>query len=209
MDGYIENMKKTELHSEQTKLALSESLKRLVIKTGGRRITVNMIADDCGINRNTFYYHFPNISALLQWTFSREALAISEKMDFLTDLQNAVDFTMNYIDSNRELCSFAYRQIDSMYLKHIFGKEFNRIIDIVIEKILSEEKLEISADFRKFLIANYTELIASLLIRYVDEDTGIQQCRNGKFCGNIYDYINVMFMVSLKAVVREGGERKL
>ncbi len=67
-----------------------------------------MIADDCGINRNTFYYHSPNISALLQWTFSREALAISEKMDFLTDLQNAVDFTMNYIDSNRELCSFAY-----------------------------------------------------------------------------------------------------
>ena len=47
--------------SQITKRALEQSLKNLLAKKPLTKITVNEIAEDCGINRMTFYYHFKDI----------------------------------------------------------------------------------------------------------------------------------------------------
>ena len=44
--------------SQVTKRALEQSLKNLLLKKPLNKITINDIAEDCGINRMTFYYHF-------------------------------------------------------------------------------------------------------------------------------------------------------
>ena len=52
--------------SQLTKRALEESLKKLLLKKPLTKITINDIAEDCGINRMTFYYHFKDIYAALR-----------------------------------------------------------------------------------------------------------------------------------------------
>ena len=47
--------------SQVTKRALEQSLKNQLLKKPLNKITVSNIADDCGINRMTFYYHFKDI----------------------------------------------------------------------------------------------------------------------------------------------------
>lgn len=49
-----------------TKRAIVESFLRLVGKKSLEKITVRDIVDDCGINRNTFYYYFQDIYAVLE-----------------------------------------------------------------------------------------------------------------------------------------------
>ena len=49
-----------------TKKAIVESFLRLAGKKPLDKITVRDIVDDCGINRNTFYYHFQDIYAVLE-----------------------------------------------------------------------------------------------------------------------------------------------
>ena len=44
--------------SHITKRALEESLKRMLLKKPLDKITIADIAEDCGISRMTFYYHF-------------------------------------------------------------------------------------------------------------------------------------------------------
>lgn len=44
--------------SDLTKRALEQSLKNLLLQKPLHKITISDIADDCGINRMTFYYHF-------------------------------------------------------------------------------------------------------------------------------------------------------
>ena len=44
-----------------TKRALAESLKKLLSKKNLDKITVKDIVTDCGVNRQTFYYHFHDI----------------------------------------------------------------------------------------------------------------------------------------------------
>ena len=50
--------------SELTKRALEQSLKNLLLQKPLNKITISDIADDCGINRMTFYYHFKDSRAL-------------------------------------------------------------------------------------------------------------------------------------------------
>ncbi len=54
--------------SDITKRAISASLKKLLREKKLNKITVQDIADDCGINRQTFYYHFQDIYDLVEWT---------------------------------------------------------------------------------------------------------------------------------------------
>ena len=54
--------------SEITKRALSASLKKLLGSKPLSKITVSDITADCGVNRQTFYYHFQDIADLIEWT---------------------------------------------------------------------------------------------------------------------------------------------
>lgn len=49
-----------------TKKAIMDSFLRLMEKKPLDKITVRDIVDDCGINRNTFYYYFQDIYAVLE-----------------------------------------------------------------------------------------------------------------------------------------------
>lgn len=49
-----------------TKKAIITSFMQLASKKPLEKITVRDIVDDCGINRNTFYYHFQDIYAVLE-----------------------------------------------------------------------------------------------------------------------------------------------
>ena len=49
-----------------TKKAIIESFLHLAAKKPPDKITVRDIVDDCGINRNTFYYYFQDIYAVLE-----------------------------------------------------------------------------------------------------------------------------------------------
>ena len=49
-----------------TKRAIIESFLRLVGKKPLEKITVRDLVDDCGINRNTFYYYFQDIYAVME-----------------------------------------------------------------------------------------------------------------------------------------------
>ena len=58
--------------SQVTKRALEASLKHLLLQKPLNKITINDIAEDCGINRMTFYYHFKDIYDLVEWCCEEE-----------------------------------------------------------------------------------------------------------------------------------------
>ena len=47
--------------SDITKNALANSLTELMAATPLDKITVRMLVENCGLNRQTFYYHFQDI----------------------------------------------------------------------------------------------------------------------------------------------------
>lgn len=60
--------------SEKTKIKMGEALKRLIASNPFEKITVSDITNECGIHRQTFYYHFQDKYELLDWLLYNELI---------------------------------------------------------------------------------------------------------------------------------------
>lgn len=58
--------------SDSTKNAIVSGIKELVSKKTLDKVSVIEIANTCGINRNTFYYHFEDKYDVINWIFYNE-----------------------------------------------------------------------------------------------------------------------------------------
>ena len=63
-------------NSEFTKLMIAQGFKRLLKTSSFVNLSVGDIARECGISRNTFYYHFQDKYALISWIFCHETRQI-------------------------------------------------------------------------------------------------------------------------------------
>ena len=81
--------------SQITKRALEQSLKNLLLQKPITKITINDIAEDCGINRMTFYYHFKDIYDLVEWSCEEDARKAIEG-NILTDEIEATHIGCEY-----------------------------------------------------------------------------------------------------------------
>ena len=65
--------------SEITKKSLANALYQKMKVKPLDKITIKEIVDECGLNRQTFYYHFPDIFGLLEWMFQQDAEKLMKK----------------------------------------------------------------------------------------------------------------------------------
>ena len=57
-----------------TKKAIASGLKELTKKKSFDKITIQDITDICGLNRQTFYYHFQDKYELVNWIYYNELI---------------------------------------------------------------------------------------------------------------------------------------
>ncbi len=65
--------------ADSTKQAIVSGTKELVSTKPYEKVSVIEISRICGINRNTFYYHFMDKYAVIEWIFQNEIEPIIEK----------------------------------------------------------------------------------------------------------------------------------
>ncbi len=148
-----------------TKKALAASLKKLMEKSALDKISICEIVEDCGVNRKTFYYHFNNIYDLVDWMFEEEAIESVKQYDFIRDYENAVRFSMDYIEENEHVVNSALDALGRDELKKFFYNNFVDNMRDIVDEISKD--MTIPKDYIDFLINFYTESFASLLIDWI------------------------------------------
>ena len=122
-----------------TKKAIVASFLQLIGKKPFDKITVRDIVDDCAINRNTFYYYYQDIYAVLE-EICQVALDTVPECATLADticsfFTTMVHFTKKYPRAARGLAlSFGVEGME-----RFFGKELDRFILSCIERDLSHK----------------------------------------------------------------------
>ena len=141
--------------SQTTKKALAASLKKLLADKSLDKITVTDIAEDCGVNRQTFYYHFQDIYDLVEWIYTSEATAaIGEKRTYDT-WQEGFLHTFQYLLDNRAFVTRTYHSISREHLeRYLYTETYRLLIGVVEEKAagmsLREEDRAFIAHFYKY-----------------------------------------------------------
>ncbi len=187
--------------SLQTRQSLSAALKRQMEQKPLRKITVNDIITDCGLNRKTFYYHFENIYALLKWTLEQDAFEIVRRFDLLQDAQDALQFAMDYVESNAHLLNCAYDSIGRDEMKRFFCGDFTQIIRTFIDIREQELDFPLEESFKQFLCAFYTNAVAGTLVDWFR--TRHTPAEKQAMVQNLTFMLQVSLPETMKAAVKE------
>ena len=97
--------------SELTKRAIQESFKKLLSNQPLDKITVKNITDDCGVNRNTFYYHYSDVYQLLEEIFLTEAQKSVEKMEIGQSWEEGLKTGLCFVKENKKLIYHVYNSL--------------------------------------------------------------------------------------------------
>jgi probable dihydroxyacetone kinase regulator len=141
--------------SEITKKALAASLKKLLSRKPLEKITVVDIVEDCGVNRQTFYYHFKDIYDLVEWIFLSEATRVVGGKKTYADWQQGYRQIFDYVLENKSLIRNAYHSINHEHLvAYLYRITYDLLIGVVNEKAadmrVREEDKAFIADFYKY-----------------------------------------------------------
>jgi len=149
------SQKGREIMSNLTKRALEASLKKLLLKKPLDKITISDIADDCGMNRMTFYYHFQDIYDLIDWSFAEEAEKIlAGKKSYETWQEGYLQLFLSILE-NKPLIMNVYRTVSREQLEQYLFKVSYRLLRDVVEeedkeRVVSEEDKDFIAKFYKY-----------------------------------------------------------
>ena len=150
-----------------TKEALASALRQMMTVKPIDKVTVKDIVEICGVNRQTFYYHFDDVDDLLEWVFEQDSDRVfprevvydrwmEDMMGYFDYLVSNSAFTLNVYNSNSRLYMLRY-------IKGRLGACIRSFSEIVAEGRSIER-----ADF-EFIVEFYSNIVVGLISQWMDQ----------------------------------------
>ena len=149
----------------RTKEMLAESLMKLLARRTLDKITIQDIVDDCGYNRQTFYYHFHDIYDLIDWIFTAQTQELIEKCRACGSLDVGVEAVIAYMRENRRLILNILRSVNGEKLLDNLYRSAQSIVLSALENHPGVQ--ELSMDYRELVAEGFKYALAGLLIDWM------------------------------------------
>lgn len=153
---------------QSTKQAIAETLMGLLLTQSIDQITVKKIVETCGINRQTFYYHFCDIYDLLEWSLSHSIEAYLEEFPFPQG---------SWTEKARHLFHFFYT--NRRRILHAYDANNRKLYEMFVMKMVRpiiEEQADsypvtaaIPAEKREFVIKTFSWLYTAVFFEWLEE----------------------------------------
>jgi len=154
--------------SQTTKRALEDSLKRLLQKKPLSKITVSEIAEDCGISRMTFYYHFKDIYDLVEWCCAEDVQRVLEgKLTFDT-WQEAFLNIFQLVRENKPFVINILRGISREQLMNYVGPVVNDMVRTLVDKL--SQGMSVSDEDKRFISDFYGYALVGVMLDWIEHD---------------------------------------
>lgn len=154
--------------SQVTKRALEQSLKNLLLKKPLTKITIGDIAEDCGINRMTFYYHFKDIYDLVEWSCLEDARkALEEKKTYDTWQQGFLQI-FEAVRDNKPFIMNVYHCVHREQVE----KYLEPLVDSLLMGVIEEEAQDITVrqEDKEFIAQVYSYIFIGLMLDWIKDD---------------------------------------
>jgi len=94
-----------------TRKAIKETFIELLEERPLNSITVKDIVETCGINRNSFYYHFQDLPALIEEIIREEAESIIKKYPSVNSIVECFDAVIEFASHRKRAIMHIYRSV--------------------------------------------------------------------------------------------------
>ena len=153
--------------SDLTKQALIASFKKLLETEPFDKITISDITNDCGLSRQTFYYHFRDIFDMIRWIYNSESLnEIGGRGGYGTwqdKIRELFDYTLN----NKSLILGTF---NSKCRNDLVGY----YMDVSIRKISDIVEMKSDGDIaekdKKFIASIYAYAFVGIMVDWISDE---------------------------------------
>lgn len=154
--------------SQVTKRALEQSLKNLLLKKPLTKITINDIADDCGMNRMTFYYHFKDIYDLVEWSCLEDAKKALEEKKTHDTWQEGFLNIFEAVLANKPFIMNVYHCVDREQVE----KYLKPLTDNLILGVINEQagNFTVREEDKEFIARVYSYIFIGIMLDWIKED---------------------------------------
>ena len=154
--------------SDLTKRALEQSLKNLLLQKPLSKITISDIADDCGISRMTFYYHFKDIYDLIEWSCEEDARkALEGKKTYETWQQGFLQI-FEAVQENKAFILNVYRSVSREQVEnYLYKLTYQLLIGVVHEQA---EGMSVREEDQDFIATVYKYAFVGLMLDWIKND---------------------------------------
>ena len=154
--------------SELTKRALEQSLKNLLLQKPLSKITISDIADDCGINRMTFYYHFKDIYDLVEWSCQEDASrALAGKKTYETWQQGLLQI-FEAVQENKPFILNVYRSVSREQVETYLYRLTYDLLEGVVEE--QARGMSVRPEDKAFIATLYKYMFVGLMLDWIRSD---------------------------------------
>lgn len=129
------------------------------------KITVSQLIKKANISRNTFYYHFEDIYALLIFLLEREKEKITNNILFLLSWDDVLKELIHYAQKNREIIYHIYQSMPKEKLEQYFFATTENIIEKIVR--LESKGLNVTDEDIFYIAEFYRYAIMGFLKRFL------------------------------------------
>ena len=152
--------------SYSTQLKLAKSLKELMANQPFEKLSVSDITNNCSLHRQTFYYHFADIYALMDWTLEyrlgiyRKAHELPER-DWKEELWQIFEFFM----SVQPLIINAYNSENRRYYELFMERQSCPVVADLLQS--NPGIANLSVEKQNFICRAYSRVFVGLFLDWV------------------------------------------
>jgi len=156
------------MKSDATKQALSNALKQLLQKKQITKITINDIAEACGISRMTFYYHFKDIYDLADWTLQEVLRATIADNGTQDNWHQGFLNLLVVLKEHQSVILNTYRAIDRELIEQYLRREAEELLLPVVEE--RSTGLKISAEGKRRVAVFYSYAFMGVVTEWIQRN---------------------------------------
>ena len=151
-----------------TKQAITQSFLKIAEKKPIGKITVRDIVDDCGVNRNTFYYYYSDIYALIEEILTNEMIVTEPDGNDSKFLSDVFTQTVLFMLAHKQAVLNIYRSVGREMLEQMTHRNASTIFTKYIDSKLSDHP-GIDPYDRDLIISFFMHAVTGVLFDWVAE----------------------------------------
>lgn len=186
-----------------TKFAILKVFGDLAASRPVDKITVKDITDQCGISRNTFYYHYQDIYQVLKAYVQYSAEHVIELMveDEGEDGKAGLK-EIRYLEANRELLCNLYRSAANEEVRNCLQSASQIIFDRLIESV--SQGMEVQAEDKKILSAVCQYTVRGIMTSWMEGDGML----NGETLEQVLVRLDYLFKGTIREALMRSASRE-
>jgi len=149
-----------------TRKAIMEAFLKILDEKPLGKITIRDIVDECGINRNTFYYHFADIPELLETIIKEETDHVISSHSDVSSFEECLTVAVQYILKNRRAMLHIHNSVN----REIMERSLMRLCEYMVRTYLRTAfgELSIVKEDLEALVTAYKCQAFGLLIDWMN-----------------------------------------